>query len=68
MLLDDQPIRASAEDACYLVQYIDHLRNLVTTGSLDLGAEHDEALAAYAEARAEFMTRFTEAGGVACPE
>ncbi len=63
-LVDGQPIRASADDACYLVRYMDHLSNLVLTGALSLDAA--EALPTYQRARDLFEQRFFEAGGTTC--
>jgi cysteine-rich repeat protein len=66
VLVGGQPIRASADDTCYLLRYIDYLTDLVTSRRLDLGANQAEALTAYDEARAELQKRFTEAGGTTC--
>ena len=59
-------MRASAEDACYLIRYTDHLSRLVSDGDIDLAEDTGEALDAYAAARAEFERRFREAGGQVC--
>jgi len=61
------PIRPSADAACYFVRYMDHLTALVTSGEVDVGADRDAALRAYADARSVFMTRFSEAQGDQCP-
>jgi cysteine-rich repeat protein len=66
VLVDGRPIRASADDACYLVKTVDHLAELVGTRQLDLGGDRPAALAAYAEARMELARRFQEAGGQEC--
>jgi cysteine-rich repeat protein len=66
VLVDDKPIRASAEDACYLRRYADHLSQIVRSGEIDVGEDTGLALGVYAEARAEFQKRFTEAGGQTC--
>jgi cysteine-rich repeat protein len=66
VLVDDKPIRASADDACYLMRYADHLTALVRGREIDVGEDTALALGAYAQARAEFQKRFTEAGGQAC--
>jgi cysteine-rich repeat protein len=66
VLVDGRPIRASADDACYLVKTVDHLTDLVSARELDLGGDRPEALAAYAEARTELVRRFQEAGGQEC--
>jgi cysteine-rich repeat protein len=66
VVVDGRPIRASAEDACYLARYVDHLSRLVSSGAIDLEEDTAEALEAYGEARAELERRFREAGGQAC--
>jgi hypothetical protein len=66
VLVGGQPIRASADDTCYLWRSVEDLRRLVTTGWLRLGDGRDEALEAYAEAVAELQRRFTESGGQSC--
>lgn len=65
--VDGAPIRPSADAPCYFMQYIDHLSNLVATRAVDMGVDEQAALAAYAEARNIFATRFAEANGRACP-
>lgn len=55
-IVDGREIRASAEDACYLIRYLDHL------SALRPGAQP-----AYAGARDELVRRFTESGGATCP-
>jgi hypothetical protein len=67
VLVSDQPIRTSAADACYLIRYVDHLRNLVLARKIRLGVSQGEAFAAYDEAQALFRQRFAEAGGTTCP-
>jgi len=67
VLVEGEPIRASAEDACYLTRYVDHLIGLVKEGRLPLEESTSVALAAYEEARAVFAKRFVEAGGQSCP-
>ncbi len=67
VLVEGRPVRGPAEDICYLVRYVDHLHDLVTSRRIDLGESRDEALAAYDEARAALHKRFTEAGGTSCP-
>jgi len=66
VLVGGQPIRASADDACYLLRAVEDLQGLVTSGRLRLTASRDEALAAYAEAAAELRRRFAESGGQSC--
>ncbi len=67
VLVDDAPIRASPEDACYLIGYVEFLSAHVRDGGIEMGADRDSALAAYAEARGVFEARFREAGGESCP-
>jgi hypothetical protein len=67
VIVDGNPIRASADDACYLIRYVDQLIGFAMSGGFDLGADGMMAISAYTEARTELMTRFTEAGGTACP-
>jgi cysteine-rich repeat protein len=66
VVVDGKPVRASADDTCYLIRYVDHLTDLVTSRRLDMRESADEALAAYAEARTELVKRFQEAGGTEC--
>jgi len=65
-LVDGRPIRASAEDACYLVRYVDYLADSVARGSINMHGSRDAALAAYAEARRTLEARFLESGGSEC--
>lgn len=62
VIVDGRPIRASAEDTCYLIRYVDHLRRL----PLDRGESAGAAFAAYDDAEAILRQRFSEAGGVSC--
>lgn len=55
-LVDGHPIRASAQDTCYLMRYLDHLSAL-----------RPGTRPAYTEAREELRRRFTESGGTSCP-
>jgi hypothetical protein len=66
VLVEGRPIRASAEDTCYLVKTVDHLADLVSARELDLRGDRPAALAAYEEAREELVRRFQEAGGQEC--
>jgi cysteine-rich repeat protein len=66
VVVDGKPIRASAEDACYLLRYTDHLSRLVERREIDLAEDTREALDGYAAARAELEKRFREAGGQVC--
>jgi hypothetical protein len=69
-IVGGRPIRASADDACFLMKYVDHLRTMVTTvrpdSPLFLGAELPAATARWDEARADFERRYREAGGTDC--
>lgn len=67
VIVDGQPIRVSAEDACFLARFVDYLSGKVASGSIDMAESAPLALAAYAEAREVFLTRFREAGGRSCP-
>jgi cysteine-rich repeat protein len=62
VLVDGRPIRASAEDTCYLIRDLEHLRRL----PLDRGQSAGAAFAAYDEAAAILRQRFLEAGGGRC--
>jgi cysteine-rich repeat protein len=66
VLVGSRPVRASAEDACYLRRSVEHLTDLVTTRRLNLYESEPEALRAYGEATAELQRRFVEAGGSEC--
>lgn len=66
VLVDGKPVRGSADDTCYLIRYVDHLTDLVTSRRLDMRESAAEALAAYDQARAELAKRFQEAGGAEC--
>ncbi len=66
VIAGEQPIRASAADACYLVRYVGHLEDVARGGQLPLGESQAEALDAYEQARKEFSKRFFEAGGQSC--
>ena len=66
VLVAGQPIRASANDVCYLWRSVEHLEGLVTSGRLRLTDSRDEVLRAYREAITELQRRFTESGGLSC--
>ncbi|HEX9190110.1 MAG TPA: CehA/McbA family metallohydrolase [Vicinamibacteria bacterium] len=66
VLVGGQPIRASADDTCYLWRSVEDLTDLVKTGWLRLTDSRDEALRAYDEAVVELQRRFVESGGQAC--
>ncbi|MGE5126891.1 MAG: CehA/McbA family metallohydrolase [Betaproteobacteria bacterium] len=66
VLVGGQPIRASADDICYLWRSVEHLQDLVTSGRLRLYASEDVGLRAYAEAVSELQRRFAESGGGTC--
>jgi cysteine-rich repeat protein len=60
------PVRASADDICYLWRSVDHLEDLVTTRRLYLYESAPESLSAYHEAIDELRRRFAESGGQGC--
>lgn len=66
VLVGGQPVRAAADDICYLRRSIEHLEDLVTTRLLNLYESEDDALKAYGEAVAELQRRFVESGGGVC--
>ena len=66
VLVGGQPIRASADDVCYLWRSVEDLEGLVTSGRLRLTDSRDEALRAYGEAVTELQRRFVESGGQSC--
>ena len=67
VVVDGLPIRASADDACFMARYVEYLKSLVNNGGFnDLGEDHDAVIAAYEEARDVFLLRFAEAGGTSC--
>ena len=66
VLVGGRPIRASANDVCYLWRSIEDLEGLVTSGRLRLTNGRDEALRAYGEAVTELQRRFAESGGLSC--
>jgi hypothetical protein len=66
VIVGERPVRASAEDACYLLRYVRTLRRYVTSNRIPLGPDEAEALRAYDEAAAVLERRFEEAGGQVC--
>lgn len=67
VIADGRPIRASADDACFLWRHVDNLIRLMQSGSLDFGPDQQQTMAAYTTARSTFNDRFVEAGGTTCP-
>jgi len=65
-LVEGQPIRASADDVCYLWRSVEDLEDLVRSGRLRLTDTREEALRAYGEAVTELQRRFVESGGQSC--
>jgi len=65
-LVEGRPVRASVEDACYLLRYVDYLADSVADGSINMHGSREQALAAYAEARVALSERFLESGGTEC--
>ena len=66
VLVGGQPVRASADDICYLWRSVDHLEDLVTTRRLNLFDSAQESLSAYHQAIDELKRRFAESGGQRC--
>lgn len=66
VLVGGQPIRASADDVCYLWRSVEDLAALVRSGWLRLGESRDPALLAYGDAVSELQRRFVESGGQVC--
>jgi hypothetical protein len=66
VLVGGQPIRASADDVCYLWRSVEDLEDLVRSGRLRLTDTREEALRAYGEAVTELQRRFVESGGKSC--
>ena len=66
VLVGGQPIRASADDVCYLWRSVEDLEDLVRSGRLRLTDTREEALRAYGEAVTELQRRFVESGGQSC--
>jgi hypothetical protein len=66
VLVGGAPVRASADDICYLWRSVDHLAGLVISRRLFLYGAEREALGAYEEAMGELQRRFAEAGGGVC--
>lgn len=66
VLVGGRPVRASADDICYLWRSLEHLEDLVVTQRLKLWESEEEGLRAYREAIAELQRRFAESGGASC--
>jgi hypothetical protein len=66
VLVGGLPVRASADDICYLWRSVDHLAGLVISRRLFLYGAEQDALGAYEEALSELRRRFAEAGGGVC--
>ena len=66
VLVAGRPIRASADDICYLWRSVEHLEQLVMTGRLNLYGSKAEALSAYEDAVRELQRRYMESGGGGC--
>ena len=66
VLVGGRPIRASADDICYLWRSVEHLEDLVTSRRLNLYESAQESLPAYHEAIDELKRRFAESGGQSC--
>ena len=66
VLVGGAPVRASADDTCYLWRSLEKVEELVTTRILNLYESEPVALAAYREAASELQRRFVESGGGVC--
>jgi len=66
VIVGGQPIRASADDACYLWRSVDKIEELIQIRILNLYESEPAALAAYHEAAVELQKRFAESGGTVC--
>jgi cysteine-rich repeat protein len=66
VLVGGAPVRASAEDACYLWRSVEKIADLVRIRILNLYESEPMALAAYREAASELQRRFVESGGGVC--
>jgi hypothetical protein len=66
VLVGARPVRASADDICYLWRSVQHLEELVVLERLRLFRSKDEALQAYREAAGELQRRYAESGGQSC--
>jgi cysteine-rich repeat protein len=63
VLVDEKPIRASADDECYWVRYLQFIAAATRTTELETEMA---SIPAYDAARDEFLRRFHEAGGTTC--
>ncbi len=68
VVVDGQPVRASADHTCHLARYVGRLRWAASHGVIDLGSDSSIAWPAYDNAYQELQKRFREAGGDVCNE
>ena len=66
VIVGGRPVRASADDACYLWRAVDKVEELISIRILNLYESEPAALAAYNEAATELQRRFVESGGTGC--
>jgi hypothetical protein len=66
VLVGGAPVRASADDICYLWRSLEKIEELVRIRILNLYESEPVALAAYREAVSELQRRFVESGGGVC--
>jgi cysteine-rich repeat protein len=66
VIVGGKPVRASADDACYLWRAVEKIEQLVRVRILNLYESEPAALAAYREAAGELQRRFVESGGGVC--
>ncbi len=66
VIVGGKPVRASADDACYLWRSVEKIEQLVSIRILNLYESEPAALAAYHEAAGELQRRFVESGGGVC--
>ena len=66
VLVGGAPVRASADDTCYLWRSVEKVADLVRIRILNLYESEPAGLAAYREAASELQRRFVESGGGVC--
>ena len=64
--VDNKPIRALADDACYLMRFTEIYIKLGEMNAIDFGEDREQILKAYHEAYSIFEQRFKESGGSYC--
>jgi cysteine-rich repeat protein len=66
VIVGGKPIRASADDTCFLWRAVDKIEELIQVRILNLYESEPVALGAYHEAAVELQKRFVESGGSVC--